>query len=178
MQEVLDFTETRGALPVNMYTSRGKLTVVAPMPGMEPQNIVITIGGDTLAIHGNMRGELQDGKDYLVHEWQVGPYIRAVRLPYPVDGSRANVTYNNGILAISLPESADTKAQRIYLDRISSTSGERVGWSGFFGEPTISDDVVDLREPSPANEDLNRSDDAGPTRRFNGASPQDRRERR
>ena len=95
---------------------------------------MITIGGDTLAIHGNMRGELQDGKDYLVHEWQVGPLVRAVRLPFPVDGSRANVTYNNGILAISLPESADTKAQRIYLDRISSTSGERVGWSGFFGE--------------------------------------------
>jgi HSP20 family protein len=177
VQDVLDFTEIRGSLPVNIYASRGKLMVVAPMPGMEPQNIVITIGGDTLAIHGNMRGELQDGKDYLLHEWQVGPYIRAIRLPFPVDGSRANVTYNNGILAISMPEALETKAQRIYLDRISSTSGERVGWSGFRGELSESDHVTDLLEPRPGSEARGRPDDTGPARRLDGASKRDFRAR-
>ncbi|HEX5415025.1 MAG TPA: Hsp20/alpha crystallin family protein [Chloroflexota bacterium] len=169
MQEVLDFTEVRGSLPVNMYASRGKLTVVAPMPGLEPENIVITVGGETLAIHGNMRGELQDGKDYLIHEWQVGPYIRAVRLPFPVDGSKANVTFNNGILAISLPEARETKAQRIYLDRISAISGERVGWSGFTAQPSQSDFVSENTSTSPNTEGSDNPDGTGQVRRFNGA---------
>ena len=117
-------------LPVNVYVNRGKLVVVAPMPGLEPADIVVTIGGDTLAVHGEMRGELQEGKDYLVHEWHVGPYIRAIRLPFPVDGSRANVTYNNGILTVAVPEAAETVAHRIHLRRVSATSGEYTGFSG------------------------------------------------
>jgi HSP20 family protein len=118
------------SVPVNVYANHGKLIVVAPMPGLEPENIVISIGGDTLAIHGERRGELQDGKDYLLHEWQVGPYLRAVKLPFPVDGTRANVTYNNGILTVAVPESDETVAHRIRLERISATRGEYHGFSG------------------------------------------------
>ncbi len=117
-------------IPINVYVNRGKLVVVAPMPGLEPEDIAVTVGGSTLAIHGEMRGELQEGKDYLIHEWHVGPYIRAVRLPFPVDGRRANVTYNNGILTVAVPESAETVAHRIHLGRVSPTSGEHAGFAG------------------------------------------------
>ncbi|HUX85647.1 MAG TPA: Hsp20/alpha crystallin family protein, partial [Chloroflexota bacterium] len=114
-------------VPVNVFVNHGKLVVVAPMPGMEPENIVVTIGGEALVIHGALRGELQDGKDYLVHEWQVGPYVRTVVLPFPVDGVRANVTYSNGILTVAVPEAVETVAHRIHLRRASSTHGEYNG---------------------------------------------------
>lgn len=123
-------------LLVNMYANRGKLVIVAPMPGLEPENIAVTIGSGNLAIHGDMRGELQEGKDYLLHEWHVGPYIRAVKLPFPVDGTRANVTYNNGILTIAVPQASETVAHRIHLRRLDSTSGERVGFTGVSAQPT------------------------------------------
>ncbi|MGH2460264.1 MAG: Hsp20/alpha crystallin family protein [Chloroflexota bacterium] len=115
---------------VNVYTNRNKLIVVAPTPGLEPENIAVTVGGDTVAIHGELRGELQEGKRFLLREWQVGPYTRAVKLPFPVDGSRANVTYNNGILTVVLPEAPETVAHRIHLRRLSATSGEYHGFSG------------------------------------------------
>ena len=60
----------------------------------------------------------------------IDTFIRAIRLPFPVDGSRANVTYNNGILTVAAPESAETVAHRIHLSRVSPTSGEHVGFSG------------------------------------------------
>jgi len=122
-------------LPVNVYTNRGKLVVVAPMPGLEPEDIVVTVGGNVVAIHGQLRGELQEGKDYLVHEWRVGPYIRAIQLPFSVDGSRANVTYNNGILTVALPEATVTVAHRIHLERVSAASGEYHGFSGLEAQP-------------------------------------------
>ena len=131
---------TNSGVPVNVYANHGKLVVVAPMPGLEPENIVVSIGGDALAVHGALRGELQDGKDYLVHEWQVGPYVRAVMLPFPVDGTRANVTYSNGILTVVVPEAVETVAHRIHLQRTSATRGEYHGFSGRAGEPPqISD---------------------------------------
>ncbi len=77
-----------------------------------------------------MRGELQEGKGYLIHEWRVGPYIRGIKLPFPIDGSRANVTYNNGILTVAVPEAAETVAHRIHLRRTSPTRGEHVGFAG------------------------------------------------
>ncbi len=49
--EFLDRLAAGGSLeagmPVNVYANRGKLVVVAPMPGLEPEDIVVTIGGDT-----------------------------------------------------------------------------------------------------------------------------------
>lgn len=122
-------------LAVNVYANRNKLVIVAAMPGLEPEDIVVTVGSDALAIHGEMRGELQDGKSYLLREWQVGPYIRAIKLPFPVDGSRANVTYNNGILTVAVPESPETVAHRIHLRRMTPTSGEYHGFSGVNAQP-------------------------------------------
>ncbi|MGH2459452.1 MAG: hypothetical protein ACRDIY_11355, partial [Chloroflexota bacterium] len=55
---------------------------------------------------------------------------RAVKLPFPVDGSRANVTYNNGILTVVLPEAPETVAHRIHLRRLSATRGEYHGFAG------------------------------------------------
>lgn len=125
-------------LPVNVYTNRGKLVIVAPTPGLEPDDIVVTVGGDTVAIHGELRGELQEGKDFLLHEWHVGPYIRAVKLPFPVDGRRANVTYNNGILTVALPEAPETVAHRIHLRRLSATHGQHHGFAGVNAEPVAT----------------------------------------
>lgn len=130
MKDQCEAVAWSGGVAVNVYTSRNKLIVVAPTPGLEPENIVVTVGDDTVAIHGALRGELQEGKRYLIHEWQVGPYTRVIKLPFPVDGSRANVTYNNGILTVVLPEASETVAHRIHLRRLSPTSGEYHGFSG------------------------------------------------
>ncbi len=127
-----------GEVAVNVYTNRNKLVVVAPTPGLEPENIVVTVGERSVAIHGELRGELQEGKRYLIHEWHVGPYTRAIPLPFPVDGSRANVTYNNGILTVVLPEAPETVAHRIHLRRLGPTRGEHQGFAGVEARPVIS----------------------------------------
>lgn len=144
----MDLLEERsqGTLPINVYVSRGKLVIVAPTPGLEPEDLVVTVGGDTVAIHGELRGELQEGKDYLLHEWHVGPYIRALKLPFPVDGSRANVTYNNGILTVALPEAPETVAHRIHLQRLGSTRGEYRGFAGVTAAPASSASPGRVRE--------------------------------
>lgn len=119
--------------PIRMYHSQDHLCVAAPMPGMEPEDISVTITGNLLIIRGEQRGARQDERDLLVAEWVIGPYYREVDLPIPVNGALTNATYGNGVLVVSMPKvqpgqkGTDGSFQ---LDAITATRGEHVGHAG------------------------------------------------
>ncbi|SRR6266849_1211231 len=91
-------------IPVKMYRTYDRLMVAAPMPGLEPENIVVEVTEDGhLMLHGDLRSMLKDVKELLVDEWSVGAYHRELDLPVTVDAERANVSYGNGVLLVTLP---------------------------------------------------------------------------
>lgn len=117
--------------PVKMYRTPERLTVSAPMPGIEPDDIVVEITPEgRLILRGEMRAILKDSKEVLLDEWAVGGYQRDLALPNAVDGSLANVTYGNGVLVVALPLSDQTRPARLTLETIGQARGERVGNSG------------------------------------------------
>ena len=127
MQEKLKLQE----IPVKVYKTDDRLMVVAPMPGLEPENILIEVtDNDHLILNGDLRGILKDVKELLLDEWSVGFYHRELELPFPVDGESANVTYGNGVVTVALPISDHTVPTRLALERIAATHGERKGNAG------------------------------------------------
>jgi len=89
-------------VPLKVYRTADRLTVAAPMAGMEPEDILIEITADgRLLIDGEVRGLLKDVKELLLDEWSVGAYYRDYALPEPVDGSQAAATYGNGVLVVT-----------------------------------------------------------------------------
>ena len=120
--------------PVKLYRSEDRVTVAAPMPGLEPQDINVAVTDDgKLTLYGELRGELKGEKDVLLDEWNPGPYRRSVELPEAVDGSSANATYNNGVLVVSLLTSDSMVPATIELDRVTATQGIQVGNAGKSG---------------------------------------------
>lgn len=118
-------------VPVKIYESAERLTVAAPMPGMDAEDIAVEITpGNQLVLHGNGRGALKHENLVLADEWNPGPYCREITLPASVDGSMANVTYRNGILVVTLPLAAQTRPAHLKLEPIGSDYGERVGNAG------------------------------------------------
>ena len=118
-------------VPVKVYQSDDRLTVAAPMPGLEPGDIAVEITpGNQLVIHGNGRGLLKGQKLVLGDEWNPGPYCRELTLPSPVDGTMANLTYRNGILVIALPLATVTLPAHLGLEAVGSDYGERAGNAG------------------------------------------------
>jgi len=94
-------------VPLKVYRAANRLTVAAPMAGMEPEDIVIDITEDgRLLIDGHVRGVLKDVKELVLDEWSVGAYCRDYTLPEPVDGSEAVATYGNGVLVVTFPTSS------------------------------------------------------------------------
>ena len=118
-------------IPVKIYRTAERIMIAAPMPGMEPVDIVVEVTTQgRLILHGALRGLLKEVKELLVDEWSIGPYHRELDLPVAVNAEHANVSYGNGVLLVTLPLSTQTVAARVTLERISPTHGEHKGNAG------------------------------------------------
>lgn len=117
-------------IPLKVYRAADRLTVAAPMAGIEPGDILVEITDDgRLLLDGKVRAVLKDVKELLLDEWSAGAYYRDYILPDSVDGSQAMATYGNGVLVVTFPLSERTVPARLTL----SSTGQAHG---------ISDNVV------------------------------------
>jgi HSP20 family protein len=121
------------SVPVRIYQAAERITVAVPMPGLEPEDITVTVTGDGLVVRGEERGPGQHERDLFLAEWTIGPYYREVALPLPVNGTLANATYGNGVLVVTLPK-AESPEQATRADfqlrTVRATRGERVAHAG------------------------------------------------
>lgn len=134
-------TETTAALPVRVYEAGEKIMVAAPMAGLAPEDIAVTVDGDRVRIRGAERGPHQHDVRLVAAEWTVGPYEREVRLPASVDGRLTNVTYGNGVLVVAMPRARPGErvaAAEIGVTAIEATRGEHVGHVGRVPRPATT----------------------------------------
>ena len=119
-------------IPVRLSRSDSRLLLVAPMPGIKPSDISVTIIGRTVKISGQQTGPGQDEKDLIIEEWRMGPYYREVELPEAVHGILTNATFGNGILILAMPKAAEEAHRTVtfQLEAIDSARGARIGHQG------------------------------------------------
>lgn len=132
------------AVPVNMFENDRELMVVAPMPGVSPEDISVDVTDDGhLTLRSAQHGEGQERIEYLQREWSYGPYERTVELPCAVDAMRANLTYGNGVLSVTFPKADATAPGRVLVQRTGHARGIAAGHSGTRGgaddDPTPDD---------------------------------------
>ncbi len=113
-------------LPINLYRNNNRLVLTAPCPGFEPGNFRIAVRGHRLSVSEDERGPGQQRITHLRQEWTTGPHRRAVNLPVPVDASRANATYDNGVLVVILPVADQGTSGAITMSKAGTAKGRRV----------------------------------------------------
>jgi HSP20 family protein len=105
-------------IPVKVYRSLDRLMVAAPMPGLQPEDILVEVtDSGHVILQGEVRGLLKDVKELLLDEWTVGGYYRDLDLPdgIAVDGTLGTVTYGNGVVVVTLPISDSNRAASFTL---------------------------------------------------------------
>lgn len=120
-------------VPVQVYEADNCFVLAAPMPGLEPQDISVTIDGERVAFDGAYRGSRRYQPETFISEWTVGPYHREVVLPQPVNGALTNATYGNGVLVLSMPKLTTGETAQVTefrLEAIESVRGQRIGHTG------------------------------------------------
>lgn len=96
-----DMTGRVQTVPVNMYEATDAVVIVAPLPGVMPDDVVVDLRDGALSIRAEMRSAA-DNRDYLLHEWHYGPYERTVDLPDGFEGT-PETSFGNGQLAVRVP---------------------------------------------------------------------------
>lgn len=122
------------AVPINVFENDRELMVVTPMPGVEPEDIEVDVRDDgALTVRARQHGPGQERIEYLLREWSYGPFERTIQLPRPVDASRANLTFGNGVLTICFPKAGATAGAMLAVDRTGRARGMTAGHLGTRG---------------------------------------------
>ena len=100
---MLDVSETKDAM-----------IVTAELPGLDAEDIDLALTGDLLTIKGEKEKRTEEKEErYHRTERTYGAFLRSVRLPMAVDGSKVTATFKNGVLAVTLPKTSAAKAATI-----------------------------------------------------------------
>jgi len=104
----------RGDLPVDMYQTANDVVVKASIPGLKPDEVDISITGDTLTIKGEHKEEKETKEqDYFYKERRYGAFSRSLTIPVPVKAEKAEATFENGVLTLTLPKAEEAKPKQI-----------------------------------------------------------------
>jgi len=99
---------------LNAWTNDNEAVVTAEIPGIDPNNLDISVVGDTLTIRGSREAEkTEDGMQMLRSERPSGPFSRSLQLPFHVDAEKVTADSKNGILTITLPFAESGKPRKI-----------------------------------------------------------------
>ena len=99
-------------LPLDVYTTPEEIVIVASLPGLTPDEVDIVIQGDTLTIRGDLRKPLEN-VEYLFQERTGGAFSRTLALNVPIEEDKAEATFENGVLTLTLPKAEETKPRTI-----------------------------------------------------------------
>jgi HSP20 family protein len=101
---------------VDILETEDKLVISADMPGLDREQVEITLENHVLTLRGERKFERDEERDnYHRIERTYGSFSRSFRLPNNVDTTAAKATFDNGILNIELPKSEETKPKKLEI---------------------------------------------------------------
>jgi HSP20 family protein len=117
MNRLLSSTGTRRVAPgypaMNVWTNQDGAVVTAELPGLSPEDIDISVVGDTLTVRGSRQAEELDNVQYHRRERNYGKFSRTFQLPFQVEAGNVDASFEKGVLYISLPRAEADKPRKI-----------------------------------------------------------------
>jgi len=101
---------------VDIAENDDAVIVRAEVPGVDKDNLDVSITDRTLTIRGKSREEQKDeGEDYYRREIRSGEFSRSLLLPCEVDAEKSSASLKDGIVELRLPKAAAAQRRRIPL---------------------------------------------------------------
>ena len=109
-------------LALDVRTTDEAYEIDVALPGVKPEDVDISLLGETLTITAKTGDEqTRDDDGYSYREIRRGSFSRTVTLPTAVKGDATNATFENGMLHLSVPKAEAAKPRQIQIKAGSST---------------------------------------------------------
>jgi HSP20 family protein len=100
-------------VPVDIFEDETGITVLADMPGVSRERLDVQIDNNTLSIQGKTDISMPDGMEALYADVRSTLYQRSFALSGELDGSKADASLKDGVLALRIPKREEHKARKI-----------------------------------------------------------------
>ncbi len=100
--------------PLNVSEDSDSLHVRAELPGVKPDDIEISVEGDTLMLRGERKlPEVKSGVSYHRREREAGRFRRIISLNTKINPDAVEAHFKDGVLEITLPKAEELKPRQI-----------------------------------------------------------------
>src|ERR687894_3282752 len=113
------------AVPLDVVQQGDNFVIRASLPGVNPDNIDVSIEDNVLTIRGQSTHESEHKEaNYLMRERRSSSFYRALRLPDTVDSDQAQPHYEHGVLSITFPRLELKRARRLQITSGQGSQGQ------------------------------------------------------
>jgi HSP20 family protein len=107
---------TAVVIPLDILDTGPAIVVQANLPGVKPDEVNVTVTGNTLTIKGAIQ-EHTEFKDatFLRRERRAVSFTRSVILPMAVDPEHGEARFKDGVLTLTLPKSEAVRPKNIKI---------------------------------------------------------------
>ena len=104
--------------PVDIYqTSEHELVLKAEIPGMQREDLDITVENFVMTIKGEKKFTAEVKEEQFHHvERRFGTFSRSFSLPQTVDAGKVGAEYKNGVLTVRLPLREEARPRQIKVE--------------------------------------------------------------
>jgi len=110
----LERAEGELGVSMDMYETNGNLNLDIDLPGLNPEDVDVTVHDNRLTIKGEYKAA-EEGERGNVHfrERRYGKFQRSVTLPTSVDTDAAEAEFRDGVLKLTLPKAEEAQPKQI-----------------------------------------------------------------
>jgi len=103
-------------LAVDLYEEKGNVIAKLALPGINPDDIDISVEADMLRISGKREEEKETkDKNYYSKEIRRGAFSRVLSLPKSVDAAKTSAEYKDGVLQVTMPSAGGAKGKSVKI---------------------------------------------------------------
>jgi HSP20 family protein len=102
---------------MDLKETDGEIRAAIELPGLNKDDIKVSVKGDTLVVSGERKNEVADTKESFHRlERSYGFFKRVVTLPTEVESDKVKAEYKDGILTVSMPKMETKKTREIPVE--------------------------------------------------------------
>ncbi|MDX1686691.1 MAG: Hsp20/alpha crystallin family protein [Candidatus Promineifilaceae bacterium] len=105
---------SRGFPALNVWANEQHALITAEIPGIDVDDLDISIVGDTLTLSGQRSlPQTDDDVQWHRHERWHDDFSRSLQLPFNIDADNVEATYEDGVLRVTLPRAEEDQPRQI-----------------------------------------------------------------
>ncbi|HEY1329991.1 MAG TPA: Hsp20/alpha crystallin family protein [Actinomycetota bacterium] len=101
---------------IDIYETKDRYVVTAELPGIEPEQVEVSVEDSTLTIRGERRFATEVAEENFHRvERRHGAFARTLALPATADTDRIEAAFDKGVLTIQVPKAEEAKPKKIEI---------------------------------------------------------------